>query len=416
MRTTFIYAGSVGTPDVLSKGRKKSGSVSGRGEGVYSLFLNERNELENRGVVYNDNAGIICISNSRKYVYAANESRDFTGFNGSGGGVTAMRITEEGILEKINDSISYGSRSSYVAVSDDDRYLFVSNHGSHSVATCRYVKGDDGKFVLDRGYDDSSLAVFHLNDDGSIGELSDLMVFKGHGYWINGGGQSGPHLHSVRYHKGLIFCGNRGSDEIEVLRLCEGKLELLNSYKTRPAMAPRHIDFHPMKDLIYVSNENYPCVSVYEVDYETGELKEIDFKATMNEAYMKDHPIPHYERDTCLPGETNTSAMADFTKMMPSDIHVSPDGRFCYVANRCIKGTASIATLRITEDGNLELVGVNELQGGDPRGFNLIDDSHLIVGLLDKDKVCIYELDDNGMFKEKVTEGDVPSCASFVCV
>lgn len=412
----MIYAGSVGTPDSIAKGRKKGGSISGRGEGVYSLSLGEDFVLEKCGVVLSDNAGIICRSNSGKYIYAANESRDFTGFNGSGGGVTAMRIKEDGTLEKINDSISYGSRSSHVAVSDDDRYLFVSNHGSHSVATCHYVKDENGRFVLERGYDDSSLAAFHLNEDGSIGELCDLMVFKGHGYWINGGGQSGPHLHSVRCHNGLIFCGNRGSDEIEVLHLNNGKLELLNSYKTRPALAPRHIDFHPSKDLIYVSNENYPCVSVYEVDYETGGLKELDLKATMDEGYMRKYPIPHYKKDTCSPNEVNTSAMADFTKMMPSDIHVRPDGRFCYVANRCMKGTASIATMKIEEDGTLSFVGINMLEGGDPRGFNLIDNDHLIVGLLDKDKVIIYGLGDDGMFTEKVSEADVPSCASFVCV
>ena len=167
----MIYAGSVGTPEILSRGKKKSGSISGRGEGVYSLFINENNEVQNMGVVYNDNAGIICISHNGKYVYAANESRDFGGLNGSGGGVTAMRIRDDGTLEKINDSISYGSRSSYVSTSEDDRFLLVSNHGSHTVATCHYVLNEKGKYELKRGYDDSSLAVFALNEDGSIGEL-----------------------------------------------------------------------------------------------------------------------------------------------------------------------------------------------------------------------------------------------------
>ena len=88
MEKKMIYAGSVGTPAVL--GKKKAGSISGRGEGVYSLLLNEDMSLDNLGVVYNDNAGIVCLSHSGKYVYAANESRDFTGLNGSGGGVTSM--------------------------------------------------------------------------------------------------------------------------------------------------------------------------------------------------------------------------------------------------------------------------------------------------------------------------------------
>ena len=86
------------------------------------------------------------------------------------------------------------------------------------------------------------------------------------------------------------------------------------------------------------------------------------------------------------------------------------------MANRCMKGTASIATMMIKEDGTLSFVGINMLEGGDPRGFNLVDNDHLIVGLLDKDKVTIYGLGDDGMFTEKASEADVPSCASFVCI
>ena len=413
MEKKMIYAGSVGTPAVL--GKKKAGSISGRGEGVYSLLLNEDMSLDNLGVVYNDNAGIVCLSHSGKYVYAANESRDFTGLNGSGGGVTSMRIREDGTLEKINDSISYGSRPSYVTVSDDDRYLLVSNHGSHSAVNIHYVLNQDGVYELQRSYDDSSLACFRLNDDGSIGELTDLKVFRGHGYWINGGGQSGPHLHSVRCRNGMLFCGNRGSDEIEVLRLeDDGKLTLLNSFKTRPALAPRHIDFHPAMDIIYVANENYACVSAYSYDSNTGELREIDFKGTGSEEYMNANPVPLFQKDTCSPGEKNTSGMADFSKIMPSDIHVSRDGKLCFVANRCFKGIASIAAFSILPDGKLQFNGINELNGGDPRGFNLLEDNHLIVGLMDRDLVCIYEYDNRGMFVRMVSETAVPSCASFV--
>ncbi len=412
----MIYAGSVGTPEFLSKGKKKSGSVSGRGEGVYSLFLDDDYRLFNKGVVYNDNAGIICIANSGKYIYAANESRDFGGINGSGGGVTAMRILEDGTLRKINDSISYGSRPSYVAVSEDDRFLLVSNHGSHSVATCHYVSDKEGKYVLSRGYDDSSIACFALKEDGSIGELCDLMVFDGHGYWINGGGQSGSHLHSVRCHKGLVFCGNRGADEIEVLRLQkDGKLSLLERFRTLPGMAPRHIDFHPYLDLIYVTHENYPCIGVYRVDYENGRLSLAGVYPTMPEEYMEEHPIPRFEKDTCSQGEVNSSAMADFSRIMPSDIHVDRKGKFCFAANRCLKKSGSIATFRMEEDGLLNFVGINILDGADPRGFNVFPDADLLaVGLLDKDFVDIYQYDDSGMFIKKLSSSPVPSCASFV--
>ena len=168
-------------------------------------------------------------------------------------------------------------------------------------------------------------------------------------------------------------------------------------------------------DLFYVTNENYACVSTFHIDYETGEVHEVQLLPTMPEDYIAENPIPLYDRDTCLPNEANSSSMADFSKVMPSDIHVSKDGRFCFVANRRMKGVASIASYVIGEDGKLEFRGINLLKGGDPRGFNLLPDGrHLIVGLLDQDLVCVYEFDENGMFVKEECASSVPSCASFV--
>ncbi|MGI6608006.1 MAG: lactonase family protein [Erysipelotrichaceae bacterium] len=411
----MIYAGSVGIPMSISKGKKQQGSISGRGDGVYAISLNEDYSMKIENVVEQDNAGIICLSPNKNMVYAANESRTFGGSKSSGGGLTAMRIKTDGTLEKINDSISYGSRTSMVAVSDDAKFLFASNHGSHSITTCHYIKNTEGKYELQRGYDDSSVVCFRLNSDGSIGEITDMVIFKNHGYWINGGGQSSSHLHSVYYNKGLIFCGNRGADEIEILRIDEnGKFELLNQYKTKPALAPRHIAFHPVLDLIYVCNENYPCMSVYRVNYKNGELEELITIPTMPKEYIKEFPIPQYNKTTCDSDEKNTSVMGDISRMSPSDIHVSGNSRYCFVANRCLTKEGNIATFRLDDCGMPEFVGVSWLDGADPRGFNLLDNEHLIVGLLDKDVVKIYKIDKDGLLNEVKGQCKVPSVASFV--
>ena len=119
----IFYAGSVGTPSILGKNPSK-GSISGTGEGVYTLEWNN-GKVVPKSVQYADNAGIICISKNKRYLYAANESKDFGGLNGSGGGVTAYRIAEDGSLSKINDSISYGSRTSYVTVTDNGKFLIA---------------------------------------------------------------------------------------------------------------------------------------------------------------------------------------------------------------------------------------------------------------------------------------------------
>lgn len=410
----LIYVGSVGA-NPTKKAPKLASSISGNGEGVYTLEWDGKS-LINKGVCYSDNAGIITISNSGKYVYAANETKDFTGLNGSGGGVTAFKIEKDGMLCKINDSISYGSRTSYVSISNDDKFLIASNHGSHTTVTCHYKKNKKGEWILDRGFDDSSVAVFKINQDGSIGDLTDLKVFDGHGYWCHGGGQSTAHLHSVKIKNDIVIAGNRGADKLEVLKLNkDGLLEVLNRYSTNPGFAPRHTDFHPTEKVFYVANENYPVASAYTYNLDTGVVKLIGNYKTLNDSYYIDNPIPFFRRKHALPEEINTSGMADYSRVMPSDVHVSKNGKNMYVSNRCFKGVASIATYNVKEDCSLELLDVMNLEGGDPRGFTLLDETHLIVGLCDKCKVQIFELDSKtGVPIRKVAECDVKSPSSFV--
>lgn len=412
-----IYAGSVGTA------KSGKGSISGNGKGVYSFTLSD-DLLKELNVVESENSGIICISPDHKYVYAANETKDFAeGLNGSGGGVTAFRIEEDGSLSKINDSISYGSRTSSVAVSCDGRYLLASNHGSHTTVVCRYVQDRDGEWKLERGFDDSSIASFRINDDGSIGKLCDLKVFDGSGYWIYGGGQSTSHLHCVRVDDhNLVYGCNRGADEIEVLRLeDDGKLTVLNRFKTRRGYAPRHMDIDREKDILYVCNENYPCISVYKVDSKNGELTEMQSAATMPEKYMKKHPLPVFEKPHCDKGERNTSSMKDSEIVMPSDIHLSHNKKFLYVSNRYMwkkDGKASITSFYVNDDGTLSFSDTCYLNGRDPRGFNVSPfDNRIVVGLCDANRIEIYQTDENsGSIKELLFSVDSDAPASFLWI
>ena len=413
----MIYAGSVGT------GKSGKGSIAGNGKGVYAFSLAE-NRLKNVNVVESDNAGIICVSPDQRYIYAANETKDFdNGLNGSGGGVTAFRIEEDGSLSKINDSISYGSRTSNVAISKDGKYLLASNHGSHTTVVCRYIQSENGKWVLQRGFDDASIACFRIREDGGIGELCDLKVFDGFGYWIYGGGQSTSHLHCVRIDdNNLVYGCNRGADEIEVLRLeDDGKLTVLNRYKTKKGYAPRHMDLDRKNNILYVCNENYPCASVYKVDPETGMLEELQSIPTMPEEYIKKHPLPVFEKDHCDRDEKNTSGMKDPEIVMPSDVHRSYDGKFLYISNRYMfnkEGKASIAIYRINEDFTLSFKEIFELEGRDPRGFNISPrDSRIVVGLCDQNRIDIYQTSEKDGGIEKLlesVESDAP--ASFVWI
>lgn len=410
-RSTILYAGSISA----GKG-KPAASVIGSGEGIYTLKLDPDIQLLKLAGTACENSGIITEWNG-KYLYAANETKDFTGLNGSGGGVSAFRIEADGSLTFLNDSVSYGARTSYVSVSESGKYLLASNHGSHSTVTCHYVQDENGKWILQRGFDDSSIAVFRLKEDGSIGELSDLKVFRGSGYWCHGGGQSTSHLHCVKIRKDLVIACNRGADAIEVMRLDEetGTLTVLERVLTKPGLAPRHAVFHPLKNLLYVVNENYPCVSVFEIDEVTGHLSERQTAKVMAEEYYTERPLPAFTKRHADEDEKNTSGFGDRSAVMCSDIHISADGKFLYTSNRRFSSKGSLTVFAVNEDGTIANRQVYELDGKDPRGFNINKENTLLfVSLLDRNLIEILELDEEGRITGKKAELEISSPGSIL--
>ena len=399
----MIFAGSVGNPFLKNR---QSASVTGDGEGVYTLEFNGK-ELKKKFVIKADNATTLTFSKDQNTVYIANEVRNFTGLNGSGGGITSYRVLDNGNLEKLNDSISYGSRPAYVSLSESGRYLLVANHGSHSSVTCHYEQAGNGEWKLKREFDDSSVAVFEVEEDGRIGKLTDLVKMEGNGYWCHGGGQSTSHVHSVRMHHGYVYSCNRGADEIEVMKLNEntGKLSLITKYHTRNAYAPRYLDFHPTLNLMYVLYENYPAISVFEC--KDGNLTEKQFIETKDYDYYLKYPLPEYQNTEASIDEVNTCGMADHHRSMPSDIHITEDGKFLYVSNRCFGEDGTITSFKVKDDGTLEFMEELHLNGCDPRGFMISSDrNNLFVGLLDKDIVEVYHIENNGVI-HKITEAEV---------
>lgn len=379
----YLFVGSIGSPNGVK------GSLSGHGEGIYTVEYTE-NSINHIDTTISNNAGILCLSHNKQYLYCVNEVKDFTGLNGSGGGMVSYKIINNKLV-KLNDSISYGSRPAYISITEDDKYLLVANHGSHTTVTCHYVLNDDGKYELQRGFDDSSVAVFRIHEDGSIGDLCDLKVFEGHGYWCHGGGQSTSHIHCVKSKGDLVIACNRGCDCLEVMKLNSdtGKLSVIERHHTPSAFAPRHFVFHPNKSLIYVVNENYPVVSVYEII--DNHLRDLQHIGCMNKEYYDENPIPNYTKIEQDLNEKNTSGMGDMNKVMPSDIHISDDNQYLYVSNRCLKGKGSIVSFTIKEDGKLELISIKTLEASDPRGFNVFK-NRLLVSLCDQDRVEIYKI------------------------
>lgn len=405
---TVMYVGSVG-----NSGKKNKGSISGEGEGVSAVVI-EDGRIQSFCIPANQ-VTMLTVNHAENVLYGVSESKDFTGLNGSGGGVVAYRICEDGSLKLLNTSISYGSRPCYITLSDDGKHILVANHGSHTTVTCSYGLNENGEHQLKRGFDDSGVAVFEVLEDGRIGRLCDLKVFDGCGYWCHGGGQSTAHVHCVKERDGLVVACNRGCDEIIVMKLDSetGKLTVLNRNHVDPGDAPRHVVFHPYAPRISIINENYPCICTYEI-LDDGTLMRLQKTGTMQEAFYFEHPLPVHDQIHAGVDEKNDCAMMNHALPMGSDIHMSDDGRYLYCSNRLYSGNGSISVYEISDCGMAVLKQVKELPGSDPRGFAL-HGNILYAGLLDGNVIIGYGIEKNGMIGEQVYEIPVkaPSCIVF---
>jgi 6-phosphogluconolactonase len=109
-----------------------------------------------------------------------------------------------------------------------------------------------------------------------------------------------------------------------------GRLAPNSPSQVAPAerLGPRHLCFHPTLDLAYFSNEQVCSVTSYRLDPATGTLAAVQTVTTLPDGFTA--------RNTC------------------SQIHLSPSGRFLYVANR---GHNSIAGFAVDAPGRLTPAG-----------------------------------------------------------
>ncbi|MBX6357990.1 MAG: lactonase family protein [Micromonosporaceae bacterium] len=210
-----------------------------------------------------------------RHLYAVQETQD--------GAVTGFVAGEDGRLTLVNREPTGGAQPCDLAVHPAGRHLLVANYGSGSVA------------------------VHRLGPDGHLGPLTDLVQHRGSGPRADR--QAGPHAHQVRVTPDgeHVFAVDLGVDSVFLYRLDldTGKLALDGAGQTEPGAGPRHLVFAG-SGVVHVACELNSTVASF--SYAGGELARLGtIPATVEP-----------------PGTAN----------LPSEIALSPDGRFVYLANR----------------------------------------------------------------------------------
>lgn len=383
---------------IVSAWEKTYGGNDGNG-GVHVFRFNEDGSLEKTDRVNQELAiGYIAASPDGKHVYGINETKMFSNTDMFGGSVLAYELDgESGHLKFINTQPTVGVFPCFLTITQDGSHLIATNYGSVDTLV-HSLRKEDGSYALERSFDEGSVVMLPIKSDGSVDKVSSLTVHTKTS--IDPKRQISVHPHSVNVDpkdEFAMVC-DRGGDRIYAYRIDKAgnKLELCSYFDTKPGTGPRHLAFHPSKDLFYVVSELLPYIAAYSFDRKTGEIKELNMISVEPEKY---EPRDYNNFGACT---------------HPADVHVNPDGKYVYSSNR---GHNSISKFSIEENGALRYEYSLASQGVTPRTFAISPDGKfMLVANQDTNTVFTWALDENGNPRPtgSVAYVDQPVCVKFV--
>ncbi|WP_205962388.1 lactonase family protein [Paraburkholderia phosphatilytica] len=302
------------------------------------------------------NPSALAIDPKQRFLFAVSEVKNYNGT--TNGSVTSYAIEQgTGALHLINTVNSQGAGPVYLSLHPNGRFVLVANYNSGTVA------------------------VLPLAADGVLGEAVSVQAPKapaGAQRAVEGvpgsfaiSDHDGPHAHTIVPSPDGRFAisTDLGVDRTYVWKFDEATGAL--SPNDPPFVAasagagPRHVVFHPDGRHLYEVTEEASTLVCYAYDDRTGTLTQLQSVSTLP------------------PGYEGTS--------FASEVMLSHDGRFIYVANRLHD---TIVQFRIGANGHLERVGETHTGGDYPRVIRFDPSGRFLYSLNQRsDHVAIFAVD-----------------------
>lgn len=294
-----------------------------------------------------------------------------------------------------------------MAISPDGRTLYVSLRSTHRVASYRvqpdgfaplneidvggsgtFVATDrSGRFLFSAYYGDGRVAVHRIGEDGLLGEeVQSIDTAKN------------AHCVVIDRSNRFVFVPHTGPEAIyqfvfdaKTGRLSPNPAGNVNTTEADTTHEPRHLWFHPTKDLAYVSMEGGSEIGAYRFDPAEGTLTSIsDFVSTLPTDFSGD----------------NTTA----------DVEVTPNGRYAFVSNR---GHDSLAGFVIDQDSGVpqSLSPPTTPTAKTPRSFNIHPNGKWLYSAgQGSGELIAYRMGDDGSLKpmQSVAVGKSPAWVQVV--
>lgn len=322
-------------------------------EGIY-VFQFKNGEASKVSAVKSSNPSFLAVAPNGKTIFAVNENNPGT--------VSSFAFNKNsGTLNFINSVETKGAHPCYVTTDKRAKHIVVGN------------------------YSGGNLSVFEVKEDGSLGEAKQTIQHNGNS--VNRQRQEKAHVHATVFSPdyNYLIVPDLGMDKLMIYKT-DAKKGVLAAAETpfedvNPGAGPRHAEFHPNGQLLFLMEELSGAVSSYK--YEDGKLKLIQ--------NVSAHPFDY---------KGNKGS---------ADIHVSKDGKFLYCSNR---GDAnSIAIFSINEEtGILTPLGYQPTLGVHPRNFTIDPSGNfLLVANRDSDEVVIFKINTStGMLTDTGKRISVP--------
>lgn len=233
-----------------------------------------------------------------------------------------------------------------------------------------HISTDTNGHILVAHYSSGTVSLLLSGQDGSLSTPPNIQEHTGSS--INKERQEAPHAHFIQEGTGgLIYAVDLGIDKIMLYKKVNNRLELNNppAINMHAGAGPRHLDFHPNNQFVYVLNE-------------------LEGSVTCLRYYDNNKPFDSLQTISTLPQD-----FRGFNKS--ADIHIHPTGKYLYASNRGDHN--SIAVYNINQSsGELTLTEIETEAIAWPRNFAISPDGkHLLCANRDSDSISIYKIDQN---------------------
>jgi 6-phosphogluconolactonase len=350
-KSILAYVGTYSSP------QGPEGST-GNGGGIYLFQMNPSTGALSQREVFSDssNPSWLALDPSRTHLYAANEVSNFE--NTNSGSVSAFSIDRaSGHLALLNTVSSQGAGPAHLSVHPSGKHVLVAN------------------------YEGGNVAVLPIQPNGALGSPADVKQDKGtvgpaRATSAPGGsfaisGHDRPHAHMVQADPTgrFVLASDLGLDQILIWKfdVQSGTLGAHEPAATPlpPGDGPRHFAFHPNGRWLYSLQEEASTLVWFDYDAVRGRLTARQTVSSLPKGFAG----------------TN----------FPSEVAVSPDGKFVYAANRVYD---SIAFFSIGKAGTLRFAGEAWTRGDYPRSFGIDPAGNFLYSCNQKsDAITTFRID-----------------------